>query len=500
MFISLDKDKDKDKDKEIWMLTKTYVNILIVASAVALISCGKDGSKKITTTPSQATVPLSIISTAQAVSPVPIPNITEPQVDIPVVKNAVLRHVYSESIEGILSPTADFINSPNAVVERHIALGFYSEVTAEPDNSYIIEPEDNDLAYFRVTNTRPSGRVRVHNFYGVPVGHYMTRDTTDIDHKNKIASSCRDVAVRLNNLPSQINATAQLMINGQVINDAVYNNNQAYKAHVNLCAISSENDYLLVVAYENEQRDIDYGFQYYKNLADEDLLEIALEHKAEIIEWSSDHLMNDNFTLRGDKSNWRAQVGLYHSYLQSGMNGYLPKFSMLTLDKYHFNGSYGASDGGINFVKREFAADTIDIAFDINQMQLEGIDLTPYRISWQSLGQDSERIVSGVIFDQSLTQTYAFLSMDPDVLLDKELNFPLDNIELLIDSTVSSLVAAASAEEKQRHFVSSAAIFSGFLYWPNTSGDAANNELNSDAFISGDGSVLLELLIKNLGD
>jgi len=265
------------------MLTKASLNFFIVFLATTLLSCGKGGSKKITFTPSQPTVPLSIISTAPAVAFTSAPNISTPKEDIPEVENAVLRHVYSESIEGKLSPTANFLDSPNAVVEKHVALGFYREVIPEENNSYIIEPEDNDLAYFRVTNTRPSGRIRVHNFYGVPIGHYMTLDTTEIEHKNKIHSSCRNVAVRLNNLPTQKNATARLMINGQVITDAVYNDNQAYQAHVNLCAISSENDYLLVVVYENAPRDINYGFHYYKNLADEDLLEITLEHKAEII-------------------------------------------------------------------------------------------------------------------------------------------------------------------------------------------------------------------------
>ena len=92
------------------------------------------------------------------------------------------------------------------------------------------------------------------------------------------------------------------------------------------------------------------------------------------------------------------------------------------------------------------------------------------------------------------------MSMDPDVLLDKQLNFPIDNIELLLESAVSSLIAASGTADQQHHFVSSAALFSGFLYWPNTSDEVDANQLNSDVFISGDGSELLDLLIKELGD
>jgi len=491
-------------DKEIGMSTKAPLNILcnslaITALALTVVSCGKAGSKSTTITPSEVLVQLKKIPATQAASFVTEPSITSPVIEIPKVEHAVLRHVYRESINGKLSPFADFLESPNAVVEQHIAFGFYTEISAEEDDSYIIELDDNDLAYFRITNTRPSGRKRVHNFYGVPAGYYMTLDTTDIDHEKNTESSCRNIAVRIDNLPLPINLSARLMINGQVINDAVYEDGQAYQEYVNLCAISQDKDYLLVVAYEDEERDIKYGFNYYKGLVDDDLLEISLDHQADIIEWSSDHQLDNSFSLSGKKDGWSVAINLYHNELQNGMNGYLPKFSMLALESYHFLGRYEESRGGINAVKREFSANDVTVSFDVNQMQIDDINLTPNQISWQSIGQDSEKIVSGIIFDQSLTQTYAFMSMDPDVLRDKQFNFPLDNIELLLESAVSSLVAASGTADKQHHFVSSAALFSGFLYWPSTSDEIDANQLNSDIFISGDGSELLDLLIKELG-
>ncbi|MFT5757360.1 MAG: hypothetical protein ACI9LM_002089 [Alteromonadaceae bacterium] len=482
------------------MLTKIALNIFIIVSATTLLSCSKGGSKTITITPSPVTAPVSDIPKTEAVIFSPAPSLLVPQLNIPTVNHAVLRHVYRDSVKGERSPFADFLDSSNAVVERHIALGFYSEIAIEPDNSYIIEPEDNGLAYFRVTNTRPSGRVRVHNFYGVPAGYYMTFDSTDIDYDNSTKSNCRDVAVRINDLSTQTDSAARLMFNGQLISDAVYKNNQAYQEHFNLCAISSKNDYLLVIAYENEPRNIRYGFHYYKDLADADLLEITLEHQAEIIEWSSDHKMDDDFIINGKKSSWRRHFGLYRSHLQGGMNGYLPKFPLLAVDSYTYVGRYEESSGGINIVKREFLSDAVDVIFDVNQMQLNDISLTPYEINWQSMGQDSEKIISGIIFDKSLTQTYAFMSMDPDVLLEKKLNFPLDNFELLLESTVGSLVAVSSGEEAQLRFVTDAALLSGFSYWPSKTGDVAHKKLNSDIFISGDGSELLALLIKELGD
>ena len=482
------------------MTSKASLNIFIAALALTAVSCGKVGSKSTTLTPSDDPVQLKKIPTTQATSFVTEPSITSSEIIIPKVEYAVLRHVYRESISGKLSPFADFLDSPNGVVEQHIAFGFYTEISAEEDDSYIIELDDNDLAYFRVTNTRPSGRERVHNFYGVPAGYYMTLDTTDIDFEKNTESSCHDIAVRIDNLPLPINLSARLMINGQVINDVVYEDGQAYQEHVNLCAISQDNDYLVVVAYEEEARDIQYGFHYYKDLSDEDLLEITLEHQADIIEWSSDHQMDDTYRLSGKKTEWSVQTGLYSSDLQGGTSGYLPKFPILNIDSYRFSGSYDESRGGINIVKRELFADDTTVTFNINQMQLDDISLTPNKISWQSIGQDSEKIVSGIIFDQSLTQTYAFMSMDPDVLLDKQLNFPLDNIELLLESAVSSLIAASGTADMQHHFVSSAARFCGFFYWPATKDDEHANQLNSDVFISGDGSELLDLLIKELGD
>lgn len=477
--------------------------LIVQASAMILLSqlaaCGGGGSNTTTPPPPPPPPPppVQLIPDTAAVAAIATPQVQAAD-DIQVVNQAVLRHVHRNTVIGDFKPTGNYIDSPNGKVERLTSIGLYLEVERQADDRYTIEPDDNGLAYFRVTNTKPNGSVRVHNFHGVPVGHYMTFDTTNVDDDDSFESQCRSVGIRLTNLPQQVASTARLQINGSVKADAVYQDGQGYVEQVTLCPVDQGQHYLAVTVFETDDAGIQYGFNHYQGLQEGDLLEIDIEHQATSISWTSDHPIDNEYQLNGMRKGWRLETGLYTSLPQDSENRFIPQFGALTLDSYRFNSDVTDLDVGIKQFNREFATGLTQLDFDINQIELEEVKFNPLELSWKNVGQDQPQVVSGIIFDSGLTQTYAFLSMDPDVLNDAEFDFPLDNITLLADSTLVGITAASGTSADSLRFVSNAAIYSGFLYWPGV--DSNNPDIsrhnNTDLFITANGTELLQFLLE----
>ncbi|WP_281560036.1 hypothetical protein [Thalassomonas sp. RHCl1] len=472
-------------------------NLLAIPLSLLLLitacSGGSGGDKDVINPPPADPIPDTV-----AVSAV-IPEFISQQADIAQVESAVLRHVHRNTVFGNIHPKGDYIDSNNAKVEQLNLLGFYSEIEKNTDNSYQIPPQDNGLAYFRVTNTKANGKVRVHNFYGVPPGHYMTFDSTNADNeaKDNYQTFCRNVSVRITDLVKSASEQARLLINGRIISDAVFSGNKAYTETLSLCPVDDGGHYLALVVYENAQNDISYGFNYYRQLQDNDLLEITLEHQAEMIPWSADLPIDNEYRLGGMNNKWRVQVPLYISPEggNSHQSGTSPKFSELGLDSYHFTSDVTDSSVGMAKYQREFAGDTLQNEFIINQLVFDDINLNSLDLTWNNSGTHQPDIISGTIFDQGLTQTYAFMSMDPDLLAQGRLTFPLDDVPHLITSSLVGLVGASAAQEANFNFVGDAAFHAGHLYWPQTHASDLNG---TDLIITANGSEFIQLLLGQL--
>lgn len=470
---------------------------LLLLSTLLMTACGGGSSDEVKT---DLQVIIDKIPDTQQVTPV-VPSFAVRQVDIPVVENAVLRHVHRNSVSGNILPTGQYIDSQNGKVEQKNILGLYSSVEKNDNNSYEISLEDNGLAYFRVTNTKQNGKVRVHNFYGVPAGHYMTFDTTNVDDDalDNVQSQCRNVSIRITELPPKMD-NSRLLINGRVITDVKYADNKAYKEQLTLCPIDDNQHYLAIVAFENTAHDISYGFNYYQQLQDNDLLELAIEHQAEMILWSADMPIDNEFQLSGLNSKWRVQVPLYVTPDSGGtnnshQNGFLPKFTALDLDSYHFTSDVTELSSGVSIYKRQFNADLTQSDFIINQIQFDQITLKSLDLTWNNIGHHQAKLITGTIFDQSLTQTYAFMSMDPEVLSDNRLVFALDDVPLLLASSLVGLIGASGTQDNNLSFAADAGLYAGYLYWPNK--DRASTD-NADLFISANGSLLIQFLLEQV--
>jgi hypothetical protein len=465
----------------------------IILSGLVLLShlsgCGGSGNTSGTTaTTSPSSV--SSIPNTQAVAAVGAPPASNETSEPAVVNQAVLRHVHRNTVAGILKPDSDFTDSPNGKVERLSGIGLYIDVERQADNTYLIDPKSNGLSYFRVTNTKPNGSVRVHNFHGVPAGHYMTFDSTDIEDIDNDDNLCRKVAIRLTNLPQQVASTARLLVNGRTTTNVIYEQTKGYVQEVDLCPINQNQHYLAVVVFEGQPGNIEYGFNFYESLQDNDLLEIDVTHLAENLAWSTDYPIGEILSLHGMNPHWSVQVGLYTGSSEQSQSGFYPHFAQLTLQTYRLDSEIIDFSSGIKVFNREFTAGMSPIHFANNNMVLNNVNLNPLQLSWQSDGIDKPKVVSGVIFDTDLTQTYAFMSMDPQVLADNQFDFPIDDIELVADSSLVGLTGAAGISENGKQFIGNAALTSGFLYWPSNP-----EPNNSDLYLTADVTQLLQLLM-----
>lgn len=466
---------------------------LLFLSAILLVGCG--GGSSSSPPPTQPAAPVSNIPNTKAVTPISPLTAKAPEPSPVAPTQAILRVVHRNTISGILSPNGDYVDSENATVEKRGLLGLYFKVTPEVDNRYLIDPESNGLAYFRVTTTKSNGSKRVHNFYGVKAGFYMTFDTTDVmfQKPENPLTQCKNVDIRLINLPA-IGTDSIISINGNKVVNEVIEQTKGFVQSINLCPIDLELHYLALVVIETSESDIRYGFNFYQNLQENNFLEINLNYQADIIPWSSNHEIGNDFRLYGFQNGWSKYALLYTSPKGNNTSGTFPEFSQLALSTFRFISDSTNLNSGIKMFTRELAADVSQVDFSINNMEFTDLSLNPLDLNWLNVGVDQPQVISGLIFNSSFKQSYAFMSMDDSVLNNGKLVFPLDDVPLLADSVLFSLTGASGINTTDYHYISDAALFSGFLYWPDEKVDV---KFNSDVFITANASEVLQFILDN---
>ena len=471
---------------------------LAVAVVFSLAGCGGGGGSSSGNSGNSGSGGLTqgpVIPTTQAKAPVASPAAV-PAVTPAAVDKAILRHVHRNTAKGNLLPDGKYIDSNNAKVERRGPFGLYIELGRNADNTYVIEREDNGLAYFRVTNTKPNGKVRIHNFYGVPTGYYLSFDSTDAEDKStgSPADLCRKVDIRGTDVPAA-GTGVRLLINGRVQSGVKYANNQSYVEDVTLCPVDGQH-YLAVIARDDGDGAVRYGFNFYRDLKDGDVIELALAHDAEMAPWKASKAIDNEFDLAGIRHGWSREITLYkspeNSAQNTGLGGNFPKFNALALDTYRFRSDTTDLSVGNSNVHREFSADLAQVNFTVSEIRLADITATPLAIRWESVGADAPKLVSGVMFNAGLTQTYAFMSMDPEVLSERQFDYPVDDLKYLVDTAFSGVTGAAGIGDGEQGFVGDAALMTGFLYWPNRQGISGNN---ADLFLTADLGKLLKFLL-----
>ena len=437
-----------------------------------------------------------VIPTTQARAPVASPAAV-PAVTPVAVDQAILRHVHRNTVQGILLPDGNYIDSNNAKVEWRGPFGIYIELNRNSDSTYVIEPEDNGLAYFRVTNTKPNGKVRIHNFHGVPAGYYLTFDSTNVedDDIDNQPNLCRKVNIRGTDVPAGSTGT-RLLINGREQADVKYANNQSYAEDVTLCPMNSQGHFLVVMARDDSSGAVRYGFNFYQELSDGDVLEVALAHDAEMAPWTASKAIDDEFSLAGIHPGLTQEITLYkspeNSTQNTGLGGVYPKFNALGLDRYRFSSDSTDLSVGTSNLYREFSADLVQANFTVNDIRLAEITTTPLSVSWQNEGAGEPALVSGVMFNAGLRQTYAFMSMDPEVLADRQFDFPFDDLEYVVDTAFTGVAGASGIGDGELGYVGDAALMTGFLYWPNSQVVSGHN---ADLFVTADLGELLKFLL-----
>ncbi|PCI58569.1 MAG: hypothetical protein COB35_13525 [Gammaproteobacteria bacterium] len=465
---------------------------IILAIIFVVAGCGGSNSSSPTPTNPPPAPPSSQIPNTVAITPITAltPKPLPPAGALPT--QAILRHVHRNTVKGVLSPNGNYIDSNNAKVEKRGLLGLYFEVDRQADNRYVIDLDDNGLAYFRVTNTKPNGSVRVHNFYGVIPGFYMSFDTTDVEFivpENPL-TACRKNNIRLIDIPN-ISANSRILINGHLVNNAIIENNKAYLENVELCPLDDQNHYLAMVVVENSASDIQYGFNFYQTLEENSFLEVKVDQSAELVAWTSDFELGNVYDLYAIQYGWQKYLHLYASAEAGNFSGTYPKFSALNLSSYRFMSDTTDLSSGIDINTRELSSDSQQVNFAINNIKLDDLSLTPLDLSWKNIGANRPKVIAGLIFNTSLTQTYAFMSMDEGVLNGEKFTFPLDDLPLLLDSTLVATTGAAGINDENQ-YISQAALYSGFLFWPNE--QAINND-NSDVFITANATALLKVIL-----
>ncbi|MBD1389770.1 hypothetical protein IC617_10060 [Neiella sp. HB171785] len=463
---------------------------LVVIFAAMFSGCGGGSGGSSAASQSKSAIPTTI-----AVPSSGRPNVS-PEQHVPALSYARLTHIYRDAF--LAGDRSDSALSPNGEVEQLTSLGLYEPVDASDDGSYRIELQDNDLAYFRVINTKANGAERVHLFYGVPAGDYMTFDSSDFDAPAQSTDSgCRDVSVRINALTTAANR--RLLLNGEETKVDIAEGAKAWIDSVNLCPLQDTDSYLLVVTQDIDG-DINYGFEFYRQLSDNDVLELTIEHAARMVPWTSNVPVNYYYTVAGKHQDWDTIIKLYTPPLDEEeaeslpapiTSGLLPAFDAIGFDRVVWSAESSALHN------REFAASAEEIAFELQQIDIRDISLDPISIEWSDNGLAKPKIISGIIFDDSATQTYAFISMDPKVLRQSKLQFPIEDIELLVDSVFVGVYAASNMPDSSEGYITSAGISAGLIALPNDNAHPLNNQ---DSVFAGNAAGIFELLIDWLGD
>ncbi len=125
------------------------ITTLLLSSTFFLANCGGGSSP-----PPPAKIPSSKIPKTSAVAPIPPLVAAAPTPSTPAPNQAILRVVYRKTLSGVLSPNGDYLDSENVKVEKRGLFGLYANVSRQADKRYGITPEQNGLAYFKVTTKK----------------------------------------------------------------------------------------------------------------------------------------------------------------------------------------------------------------------------------------------------------------------------------------------------------------------------------------------------------
>ena len=471
------------------------ITLVAVMAAFSASSCGDDpdenntgigdGNNGGTTVPGE--IPDTLARTPVSTPSVSLPLLTDPD------GNAVLRHVVRSSVSGPVLPSGNYQNSGTATVERRVRGENYEALTAEDDGRYLIAPEDNELAYFRVINTATGGAIRVHHFHGVPAGHYMTFDT-DSGDEVVATDNCRDVAVRVLSVPTERPDDHRLLVNGLQSSLPVYDDSRGYLRTASVCAIDQSGHYLATVVYDDGAGGIRYGFNFYQGIADGDTLEIDLSEEAGSVSWSASHDINEAYTLAARQPGWSRTVTLYTPPATDneslGQSGTFPDFAALPVAGYRFTTTISDANSGSFSVQRDVALASTEVEWQINPLEFGGSSISVRESTWDNNGEGTPGVVSGVVYDGQ-RQTFAFMSMDPQVLSSNSIDFVLDDQLLLFNADEIGLTLAATTDQDNLEFASSAARQAGFRFWGFPAKNEANVDMASNPALLGNLSSLL---------
>ena len=465
------------------------LSLLAIMGALSASSCGDDpkdnnggnGGNGGTTPPSQ-------IPDTLARGPVSAPSVSQPLLADPDGK-AILRHVVRSSVSGDVMPLGNYTASTTGTVERRVSTNVYEEVEAASDGRYLIEPEANNLAYFKVTNVTADGATRVHNFSGVPAGYYMTFDTaTNADASNSATSQteCRNVAVRILGLPAEKAEGQRLLINGQVQASPVFEDTRGYVSSVEVCAIDRSGHYLATVVYDDGTDVLRYGFNFYQGIESKNLLELSLNQLAGSATWSADHPINEAYTLSVNTPGWSTPVKVFSPLATEqekfADSGKYPAFSAIPAGSIRFVSETADADTGTVLLQRDVALDSLSVTFDIDNVKVDDSRLATLDVSWDNGGEDAPDVVTGVHYNGE-QQIYAFMSMEPAVLSSSNIEFDINDIALLQGADTLGINLAAGNEANNLHYASRAARQAGFRFWPYPAAANGNLDIAADPVI-----------------
>lgn len=462
------------------------LSLLAIMAAFSASSCGDDSNDK---NPNGGNGPASEIPDTLARGPVNAPSVSEPLLTDPG-GNAIVRHVVRASVSGDVTPLGNYTASTTGTVERRVRTNVYETVAAGSDGRYLIAPETDQLAYFKVTNVDAAGATRVHNFDGVPSGYYMTFDTATGASAggtgNTATTECRDIAVRILGLPAEKKGDHRLLINGQVISSPVFEETKGYVKTINLCAIDQSQHYLATVVSDNGADGIRYGFNFYQGLDKADLLEINLAQLATTVTWSADHAINDAYSLAAQKNGWSRRITLYSpravETASFSQNGTFPGFDAIPLDSLRFISTTQDDNTGAVTLQRDVAQQQLTVNFDIDNLLIGDTRLESLGVGWDNTGNDKAAVVTGVLYDGTV-QTYAFMSMQPEVLNDDNIDFDIDSLPVFQAADSAGVNLAAGDAPDNLHFVSRAARQAGFRFWPYPAATTGNVDIAADPVV-----------------
>ncbi len=398
---------------------------------------------------------------------------------------AEVNHVYRDNFQ---------IQSPNGVVEEVIFNGIYRDVDVDDDGKYRIEPRSNGLSYFKVTNTKPNGSKRIFYFYGVPPGEYVTLDSTDID--DEAVSACKKVQLRVVGLTGESSA---FRMSGTEPAGLIREGSKAYVKEQSICPLSANGDFMAFVTEETNGQ-VRYGFSFYKDLNDNDFIEVNIQHDAEMVNWNSDDEIALAMNINAYRADWNSPIKLFTSApsnsetTPSGVSGQMPTFPAIDWDRYEATPDRIGKRGDH---VRSFAADASEVSFSYTELNITDMAVTPLDVSWDISGADSSTILGGTVFNSSLRQSFAFMTMDPDVIEDGRLIYPVDDLDELSDGYVLLLSAANNLDINRFNHGETPALMSGLIYAYQDHGSIATDSV-TDATVSGLVVELVEQLLEEL--